>query len=78
LPPLQGDVHHCQAEGHGAYPGAEGLWASHGLVSVGALTQDAAAIYRQTGDRHGEGTTLSNLGRVLQEVGRFGEAITAH
>jgi Tetratricopeptide repeat len=38
--------------------------------------QDAAAIFRETGDRHGEGTALSNLGRVLVEVWRFKEAVT--
>ena len=28
--------------------------------------QDAAAIFRETGDRHGEGTALTNLGLALQ------------
>ena len=40
--------------------------------------QDAAAIFQETGDRHGEGMALNNLGLALQEVGRFGEAISAH
>ena len=40
--------------------------------------QDAAAIYRDTGDRHGEGMALTNLGNTLAEVRRFEEAITAH
>ncbi len=40
--------------------------------------QDAAAIYRDTGDRRGEGAALNNLGNALQEVRRFDEAITAH
>ena len=40
--------------------------------------QDAATIFRETGDRHGEGGALTNLGGALQEVGRFEEAITAH
>ena len=40
--------------------------------------QDAAAIFRETGDRHGEGTALDNLGLALREVGRLEEAITAH
>ena len=39
--------------------------------------QDAAAIYRETGDRHGEGAALNNLGVALREVRRFEEAITA-
>jgi hypothetical protein len=33
---------------------------------------------RQTGDRHGEGSVLNNLGLALREVGRLEEAITAH
>ena len=32
----------------------------------------------ETGDRHGEGTALNNLGIALKEVRRFEEAITAH
>ena len=40
--------------------------------------QDAAEIFRETGDRHGLGMALNNLGVVLREVRRFGEAITAH
>jgi tetratricopeptide (TPR) repeat protein len=40
--------------------------------------QDAAAIYRETGDRQNEGMALDNLGNALREVGRFEEAITAH
>jgi tetratricopeptide (TPR) repeat protein len=44
--------------------------------AISAL-QDAAAIYRETGDRHGEGTALNNLGLALQEVRRFEEAISA-
>ena len=28
--------------------------------------QDAAAIYRETGDRHGEGRALTNLGVALR------------
>jgi tetratricopeptide (TPR) repeat protein len=38
--------------------------------------QDAAAIYRETGN-HGEGMALSNLGVALRNVRRFDEAITA-
>ena len=33
---------------------------------------------RQTGDRHGEGTALNNLGNALHEARRFDDAITAH
>ncbi len=40
--------------------------------------RDAAAIYRETGDRHDEGWALGNLGNALRRVGRFEEAITAH
>lgn len=36
------------------------------------------AIYRETGNRHGEGVALDNLGNALEEVRRFEEAITAH
>ena len=39
--------------------------------------QDAAAIFRETGDQFGEGNALCNLGAALTEVGRFEEAITA-
>ena len=39
--------------------------------------QDAAAIFRETGDRHGEGMALNNLGLALVEVRRFEEAISA-
>jgi Flp pilus assembly protein TadD len=34
--------------------------------------------YRETGDRHGEGRALNNLGLALLEVRRFEEAISAH
>ena len=37
----------------------------------------AGEIYRETGDRHGEGMAATNLGNALQQVGRFEEAITA-
>jgi len=40
--------------------------------------QDAAAILRETCDRHGEGTALNNLGLALRKAGRFDVAITAH
>ena len=40
--------------------------------------QDAVVILRETGDRHGEGLALTNLGIVLRRVGRVEEAITAH
>ena len=38
--------------------------------------QDAAAAYRETGDRHGEGRALNNLGIAQREVRRSEEAIT--
>jgi tetratricopeptide (TPR) repeat protein len=40
--------------------------------------QDAAAIYRDTGDRHREGLVLEGLGLVLDEAGRSREAMTAY
>ncbi|GGK10964.1 hypothetical protein GCM10010123_46150 [Pilimelia anulata] len=42
------------------------------------ITTTALHLLRQTGDRHGEGTALNNLGLALQQVRRFQEAITAH
>jgi Flp pilus assembly protein TadD len=45
--------------------------------AITAYTQ-AAAIYVEAGDRHGEGMTLNNLGLAQREVRRFEEAITAH
>ena len=56
---------------------------SPALLGVGrfedAITasQGAAAIFRETGDRHGEGQALNNLGVALLKVGRFEDAITA-
>src|SRR5581483_11693949 len=46
----------------------------------GAITacQDAAAIFREIGDRHSEGAALNNLGSALRQVSRFDEAIAAH
>jgi tetratricopeptide (TPR) repeat protein len=40
--------------------------------------QDAAAIYRDTGDRHGEGLALEGLGLALEDMDRPGEAMTAY
>ena len=40
--------------------------------------QDAAAIYRETSDRHSEGLALVGLGRALQEVRQLEEAVSAH
>ena len=36
------------------------------------------AIFRETGDRRGEGIALSNLGLALWKAWRAEEAITAH
>jgi len=36
-----------------------------------AAHRDAAAIFRETRDRHREGRALNNLGLVLREVRRF-------
>ena len=38
---------------------------------------EAAQIFRDTGDRHGEGKALGNIGIALQEVQRFTEAVAA-
>ena len=67
-----------------------GAAAGHALTNLGialqgaerfeeAITacQDAAAIYRDTGDRHGEADALTNLGIALHGAERFEEAITA-
>jgi tetratricopeptide (TPR) repeat protein len=40
--------------------------------------RSAAALYRETGDRHREGGVLNNLGIALRMVRQFEEAITAH
>jgi tetratricopeptide (TPR) repeat protein len=37
----------------------------------------AGEIFQDTGDWHGAGEALSNLGIALREMGRFEEAITA-
>jgi tetratricopeptide (TPR) repeat protein len=39
------------------------------------LTTTALAVFRELGDRHGEGGALNNLGAALQGVRRFKEAI---
>ena len=54
------------------------------MVTVGQfeqaidLLENAAAIFRETGDQHSEGSVLLNLGAALQGVGQFDEAITAY
>jgi hypothetical protein len=54
------------------------------LVEVGRVEEaisahrEGLAIYRETGDRHGEGASLNNLGLALAEAGRVEEAISAH
>jgi tetratricopeptide (TPR) repeat protein len=40
--------------------------------------REAAAIFRETGDRDGRGTALTSLGMTLRKAGRFEEAISAH
>jgi tetratricopeptide (TPR) repeat protein len=40
--------------------------------------RDAAAIFREASDWHGESMSVDNLGLALQEAGRFEEAISAH
>ena len=49
-------------------------------VSEDAITacQSAAAICRETGDWHGGGLALGNLGLALRQAGRVEDAITAH
>jgi tetratricopeptide (TPR) repeat protein len=44
-------------------------------ITTGELAVKAA---RQSGNRHGEGMALNNLGLALREVRRFEEAIAAH
>jgi tetratricopeptide (TPR) repeat protein len=54
------------------------LWEVGRFDEAIAVHQDAAAIFRETGDRYGEGMALDNLGLALVEVRRFDEAITAY
>jgi hypothetical protein len=42
------------------------------------LHPPAPAIFGHAGDLHREGIALGNLGPVLHQAGRFGQAITAH
>lgn len=49
-----------------------------GDAALRAAHQQAGDIYREVGDRHGEGTAWGNLGIALQEVRRFDEAIIAY
>ncbi|WP_260616467.1 tetratricopeptide repeat protein, partial [Streptomyces sp. WAC05950] len=44
--------------------------------AIGAHTE-AAAMFREFGDRHREGQALGNLGLALREVRRFEEAVDA-
>ena len=45
------------------------------LEKAGEAYEEAVALFKEIGDRHGEGIALSNLGRVLGSLGRFQEAI---
>jgi tetratricopeptide (TPR) repeat protein len=54
------------------------LWEARRFEEAITACQDAAAIFRETGDRHGEGGALNNLGNALQEARRLAEAITAY
>ena len=40
--------------------------------------QQSLAIWRETGDRHGEGQTLTNLGNAYEELRRFEEAVDCY
>ncbi|MEV7545647.1 tetratricopeptide repeat protein [Streptomyces sp. NPDC089915] len=42
------------------------------------VTSSALTVFREAGDRLGEGQALNNLGVALRKVGRFGEAIATH
>ncbi|OAH10245.1 tetratricopeptide repeat protein [Streptomyces jeddahensis] len=42
------------------------------------VTTTALALFRECGDRRGEGRALNSLGSALQEVRRFDEAVDAH
>ena len=39
------------------------------------VTRDALAIFREAGDRYGEGRTLRNVGLIFQDLHRFEEAV---
>ena len=43
-----------------------------------ACYQQSLAIFREIGDRHGEGLALNNLGNAYRELRRFEEAITSY
>jgi tetratricopeptide (TPR) repeat protein len=58
-----------------AHPRCKSLQARRGAPVT--AHQDAAAIYREIGERHGEAKALNNLGAALGELGRFEETIAA-
>src|SRR5262249_13644082 len=43
-----------------------------------AVYEQSLAIFRELGDRHGEGQTLGNLGDVYRLQGRWAEATAAY
>jgi tetratricopeptide (TPR) repeat protein len=53
-------------------------YAARWLEAAAAAQRDAAVIYRETGDRHGEGMAMTGLGVALTGMRRFSEAIRAH
>jgi hypothetical protein len=58
-------------------PTLEGRTSATRPEAISAYQEDLA-ICRGTGDRHGEGRTLTNLGIVFKEAGWSEEAVGAH
>ena len=75
---LQGDGRPASAEGNALNNLGLALRKVRRFEEAITACEDAAAVYRRTGDRHWEGMTLNNRGVMLRQVGRFEEAITAH
>jgi tetratricopeptide (TPR) repeat protein len=41
-----------------------------------SVLNEAITMFRKIGDRHGEGTAISDLGTAVSATGRYDEAIT--
>jgi tetratricopeptide (TPR) repeat protein len=57
---------------------AAGLQQARRFGEAISACQDAAAIYRETGDQHREGMALGNLGSAYAGLRRFEEAIDCY